>query len=85
MARPMILFLVALVLILATSVYEPPPDSVKLEFGAAEHLLKDTVYHNVKDFTRYYVDRVMVELNGGESIEQTIKSPGKKEAQVGGV
>lgn len=82
MSRALMLLFVTAMLIPAHLAWAHPPERVELEFDLAEHLLKITAFHTVRDSSEHYVDRIVVELNGEETIRQTFKSQLNSESQA---
>jgi desulfoferrodoxin (superoxide reductase-like protein) len=65
------LILAALVLFGTTGyVSAHPPSATAISFDLESHTLTVTVDHAVKDASKHYVDKIVVELNGDTIIEQ---------------
>lgn len=82
MLRTLTMILAVTFLMPISAAWGHPPESVKLEFDITEHLLKIMAGHDVKNPTKHYVDRIVVQLNGEEIIQQTFKSQVDTEGQV---
>jgi hypothetical protein len=47
-----------------------PPSEIKLQFDPVKRILDITAFHDVNDSTKHYIERILVELNGEETIKQ---------------
>ena len=51
-----------------------PPDSIKVDFNDSTKITKITIYHQVKDASKHYIDDVDVTYDGNKIIQQNCKS-----------
>jgi desulfoferrodoxin (superoxide reductase-like protein) len=72
--------MIALVL-LAVPLLAHSPKSPKLEYDADTGILSVSITHSVNNASKHYVNKVVVELNGGKIIEQKFKSQTDEEEQ----
>lgn len=72
--------IIAILCIFATGSLAHPPDSLQMSIDSTGILLIQ-VYHPVKDHTKHYINKITVELNGKEIIQQTLNSQTNKIVQ----
>lgn len=66
------LFACALALAMAGGVLAHAPKNVEAEFDTDKQILTVTVFHDVKDAAKHFIDEISVELNGKDIIEQKL-------------
>jgi desulfoferrodoxin (superoxide reductase-like protein) len=64
---------IVLALMIAVPLFAHPPKTVDLEYDPDSSVLTVNITHNVKDATKHFIYKVVVELNGDKIIEQTFK------------
>ncbi len=79
--KPSILpIIIAILCIFITSSLAHPADSLVMSIDS-NGLLSIQIYHPVKDHAKHYINKVTVELNGKEIIQQSFKSQTDKTVQ----
>ncbi len=58
------------------------PKKIEAEFNLDDHVLTVTVYHQVKDAAKHFVEEISVELNGKDIIEQELFAQETPEEQT---
>ena len=69
-----VLLACAIALAISGAVYAHAPKSVEAEFDIDKQILSVTVFHDVKDASKHFVDEVDVQLNGDDIIEQKLSA-----------
>jgi hypothetical protein len=72
----------ALTLFIASGTLAHTPKSVEAEFDIDKQILTVTVFHDVKDAAKHFVDEISIELNGEKIIEQNILAQENLEKQT---
>lgn len=79
--KPSILpIIIAILCIFIASSMAHPADSLVMSIDS-NGLLSIQIYHPVKDHAKHYINKVTVELNGKEIIQQSFKSQTDKTVQ----
>ena len=81
MKRLIFMYFVLALLFSTSPVLAHPSKSMVLDFSLQEHTLRVRIAHEVKKPLKHYIDKIVVELNGKEIIEQKFKSQISKEGQ----
>lgn len=63
----------ALLLFVAVPLFAHPPKNVTIQYDGDTQILSAVIEHSVKDASKHYVMKVVVEVNGKKQIEQTFK------------
>lgn len=63
-------FIIVLIMLIATPLTAHSPKSVNLDYDGETGLLSVEISHSVRDASKHYVSRVVVELNGKKLVEQ---------------
>ena len=80
MKHSIIPIIFAVLCIFVTGSLAHPADSLLMSIDS-NGLLSIQIYHPVKDHAKHYINKVLVELNGKEIIQQSFKSQTDKTVQ----
>lgn len=72
---------IILALLIALPLLAHPPKGLELAYDADSNILTVEITHSVKDASKHYINKVVVELNGKKIIEQVFKKQVDDELQ----
>lgn len=74
--------LILMIMFFVSSMFAHPPQDIALDFNSENHMLTAVVGHTVNNRIRHYINKIVVELNGEQIIQQNFKSQVGDEDQV---
>lgn len=64
------------------SAWGHPPGEIELEFDLDQGRLEIAAFHTVRDSSEHFIDRIVVQLNGEEIVEQKFRSQTDSKVQI---